>query len=198
MRSRSSRTLLALCLSTVMLFGAAAPAAAASYWSDYGIIDCTGGDVLSVHSTASGWVDHFIDGQMTGSWYNGSWGAYNISSAPSQHGAWQVDVWNGWLEQAYATCASSGGDDDDDDDYDDNRNVASSVSGHQSCPGSTVSIRSEATGNVGHSVYGQTQGTWYNGSTFMVRYSHTTFESGSWLIWSDADVDTDFSFAYCW
>lgn len=80
---------------------------------------------------------------------------------------------------------TGGGDDEDEPTY------APQVSGSQSCWGSTVSIQSRARGNVGHSVYGQTQGTWSNGSTFLINTSHTSFESGQWLVWSDWDHPDD-------
>lgn len=70
-------------------------------------------------------------------------------------------------------------------------------SGSQSCPGSTIVMWSRASGTVGHSIYGQLQGKWNNGSMTVYNQSNTSFESGSWLVWSEGG-HIDGAGAYCY
>jgi hypothetical protein len=95
------RTPIAVCLSLVMLLAMAPSAASYS-----GHTPCT--DYLVLESHASGWVDHWIDGNHTGSWNNGSMITSNVSGGDAVSGYWNVNTTD-WVNYAHATCTDGGG-----------------------------------------------------------------------------------------
>lgn len=63
--------------------------------------------------------------------------------------------------------------------------LAPSDGGMLTCSsGTKVGMTSYGYGTVSHSVNGQFQGSWNNGSAFQYRTSYTSFGTGYWLAWS--------------
>lgn len=101
MGSRISRPLVALCLSVLMLLGAVAPASGSD--SRSGFIPCGRDSIVTVHSEASGTVEHYADGKRIGYWGNGSTVTYRSASAVGKQTQWEVHT-TGSIERAWATC----------------------------------------------------------------------------------------------
>lgn len=103
MHSRITRPLVALCLSALMLLGAVGTASGSD--SASGFIPCGRDSTVTVHSEATGTVEHYSDGKRIGWWSNGSTVTYRSAIAVGKQTQWEVHT-TGAIESAWATCQS--------------------------------------------------------------------------------------------
>lgn len=67
------------------------------------------------------------------------------------------------------------------------------------CGSNKVGMTSYGTGTVSHSINGQFQGSWYNGTTFQYRTTYSHFPQGYWLAWSSGGhIDTWNTYGFCY